>query len=94
MFNLIGFIIAGLIIGVLARLLVPGRQRIGILGTLLIGVVGSLIGGFVASYLGTGDYFELNWIGFVGAVVASAVILTVAKGAGIGAGRDRGRLGR
>jgi len=94
MFNLIGFVIAGLIIGVIARLLVPGRQRIGILGTLLIGVVGSLIGGFVATYLGTGQYFELNVIGFVGAVLASTVVLAVAEAAGVGGSRDRKRLGR
>jgi len=89
-FNLIGFIIAGLIIGALARLILPGRQRIGILMTLLLGIIGSLIGGFVASYLGTGDYFELNFIGFIGAVVASVIVLAVADRAGLAAGSERG----
>lgn len=36
---MIGFIIAGLVIGALARLVLPGRQRIGIGLTLLLGVV-------------------------------------------------------
>src|SRR5215212_9936638 len=43
--HMIGFIIAGLIIGLLARLLLPGRQRIGLLWTLALGVVGSVVGG-------------------------------------------------
>ena len=43
---MIGFLIAGLIIGALARLIVPGRQRLSVLATLGLGLVGSLIGGF------------------------------------------------
>lgn len=46
--SIIGGIVAGLIIGALARLLVPGKQRIGCLLTLLIGVVGALAGGVIA----------------------------------------------
>ncbi|MDX6424015.1 MAG: hypothetical protein QOI67_1486, partial [Gaiellaceae bacterium] len=42
---MIGFLVAGLIIGLLARLILPGRQRIGLLWTLALGVIGSLIGG-------------------------------------------------
>ena len=45
---MIGFLIAGLIIGALARLIMPGRQRIGLLWTLLLGVAGSVIGGVIA----------------------------------------------
>ncbi len=41
---MIGFIVAGLVIGALARLVKPGRQRLGLLATLLLGLVGSVIG--------------------------------------------------
>ncbi len=92
MFNIIGLLIVGLIIGALARLLLPGRQSIGIALTLLLGVAGALIGGLIASAIGTGEIFELNIIGFVVAVIASIVLLAVADRAGIGAGRDRGRI--
>ena len=51
---MIGFIVAGLIIGALARLITPGRQRIGILWTLLLGLAGSVIGGTIANLLSTG----------------------------------------
>jgi len=75
-----GFIIAGLVIGALARLIKPGRQRIGCLGTLLLGLVGSVIGGVIANLLGTGDIFELNVLGFVVAVIASVMLIGVAEG--------------
>ena len=91
---MIGFIVAGLIIGALARLLLPGRQRISLPWTLLLGVIGSVIGGTVANVIGTGGIFELNVIGFVMAVVASVVLLAAAEKRGIGSGPERGRLGR
>ncbi|NUQ89148.1 MAG: GlsB/YeaQ/YmgE family stress response membrane protein, partial [Glycomyces artemisiae] len=55
---MIGFIIAGLVIGALARLIKPGKQSLGILATLVLGLVGSVIGGTIANLLGTGDIWE------------------------------------
>jgi uncharacterized membrane protein YeaQ/YmgE (transglycosylase-associated protein family) len=91
---MIGFIVAGLIIGLLARLLLPGRQKIGLLWTLVLGVLGSVVGGTVANLIGTGDIWELNVIGFIVAVVASVVLLSVAERSGLGAGDRRERLDR
>jgi uncharacterized membrane protein YeaQ/YmgE (transglycosylase-associated protein family) len=91
---MIGFLIAGLIIGALARLLMPGRQRIGLLWTLLLGVAGSVIGGVIANLIGTGDIWELNVFGFIVAVLASVALLVAAERSGLGAGRDPHRLGR
>ncbi|OLF13053.1 hypothetical protein BLA60_07380 [Actinophytocola xinjiangensis] len=72
---MIGFIIAGLIIGALARLIKPGKQNLGILATLLLGLVGSIIGGTIAWLLGTGSIWELNVLGFILAVVASVLLI-------------------
>ena len=91
---MIGFIIAGLIIGALARLLMPGRQKIGLLWTLLLGLAGSVIGGSIANLIGTGDIMELNVIGFIVAVLSAVALLTVAERAGLGEPPDRKRLGR
>ncbi len=77
---MIGFIVAGLIIGALARLLKPGKQNLGILATLLLGLVGSVAGGLIANLLGTGDIFELNVLGFIVAVVVSIALVGVAEG--------------
>ncbi len=83
---MIGFLVAGLVIGALARLVVPGRQRLGILATLALGLVGSLIGGSIAQLFGTGSIWELNVLGFVLAVVAAVLLIGVAESI---AGRDR-----
>jgi uncharacterized membrane protein YeaQ/YmgE (transglycosylase-associated protein family) len=77
---IIGFLIAGLIIGALARLIKPGKQNLSLLATLLLGIVGSLIGGVVASALGTGDIMELNVLGFIVAVIAAVLLIGVAEG--------------
>jgi uncharacterized membrane protein YeaQ/YmgE (transglycosylase-associated protein family) len=90
---MIGFIVAGLIIGALARLLMPGKQKIGLLWTLALGLAGSVIGGTIANLIDTGDIFELNFIGFVAAVVASIGLLAVAERAGLGQGEERKQLG-
>jgi len=91
---MIGLIVAGLIIGALARLLLPGRQKIGLLWTLALGVAGSVIGGTVANLIGTGDIMELNVLGFSVAVFASVALLAAAERAGLGQGEDRQRLSR
>lgn len=76
---MIGFIVAGLVIGALARLIKPGRQNLGLIATLLLGLAGSVIGGVIASALGTGDIFELNVLGFIVAVIAAVLLIGVAE---------------
>ena len=77
---MIGFIVAGLVIGALARLIKPGKQNLSLIVTLLLGLAGSVIGGGIANPLGTGDIFELNVVGFIVAVVASVLLVGVAEG--------------
>jgi len=76
---MIGFIVAGLVIGALARLLKPGRQRLSLLATLGLGLAGSVIGGLAANALGTGGIFELNVLGFVVAVIAAFLLIGAAE---------------
>lgn len=78
---MIGFIVAGLVIGALARLIKPGKQNLSVLVTLLLGLAGSVIGGIIANLLGTGDIFELNFLGFVVAIIAAVLLIGVAEGA-------------
>ena len=86
---MIGFLVAGLIIGALARLFKPGKQNLGLLATLGLGVVGSLIGGTVAWLLGTGSIWELNILGFVLSVVAALLLVGTAEAV---AGKNRTRV--
>lgn len=92
--QIIGLILIGLVIGVIARLVLPGRQRIGVGLTLLLGIAGALVGGIVASAIGTGDIFELNFLGTVVGVLAAAGLIGAADAAGIGRGDRRAELRR
>lgn len=83
---MIGFIVAGLVIGLLARLIKPGRQSLGLVATLLLGLVGSIIGGTIASVIGTGDIWELDFLGFVFSVIAAVLLIGTAESL---AGKDR-----
>ena len=76
---MIGFLVAGLIIGALARLIMPGKQNLSVLATLGLGLVGSLIGGTIAYILGTGSIWELNVLGFVLSVVAAVMLIGTAE---------------
>lgn len=80
MFQILGFLLIGVVIGVLARLLRPGRQNLSMLATIGVGLVAALIGGVVASLIGTGGVDELNVWGFIAAVVAAIILIPVAEG--------------
>lgn len=94
LFDLIGLILVGLVLGVIARLVVPGRQAIGLLRTVLLGVAGAVIGGLIASLVDAGEVFELNFIGFVLAAVASVILLAAGERSGVLRSGDRRRLDR
>ena len=90
---MIGFIVFGLVVGVLARLIVPGRQQLGLGMTVLLGIIGSVVGGIVANALGTGDVLELNVLGSIVAIAASVVLIVIGERTGAlrrHFGRDRG----
>jgi uncharacterized membrane protein YeaQ/YmgE (transglycosylase-associated protein family) len=86
---MIGFIVFGLVVGLLARLVVPGRQHLSIGVTLLLGLVGSVVGGVIANALGTGDVFELNILGSIVAIAAAAFLIIVGDRVGAVSKRDR-----
>ena len=85
--GIIGFLVFGLVVGALARLIKPGKQNLSLVMTLVLGVVGSLIGGVVARFFGTGDFFELNILGAIVAIIAAVVLIGVAEG--VSGGRRR-----
>ena len=80
---MIGFIVFGLVVGVIARLVVPGRQHLGLAMTVGLGLIGSVVGGVVANALGTGDVFELNVLGSLVAIAAAVVLIVVGDRVGL-----------
>ncbi|MCW2493330.1 MAG: hypothetical protein QOH56_1473 [Pseudonocardiales bacterium] len=78
MWNLISFVLLGLVAGAIARLLVPGRHKLGLLRTAVLGMIGSFIGGFIGYLIGH-DKGEggLQVSGIFGSVVGAVIILAV-----------------
>ena len=91
--QILGLIVIGIVIGIIARLVLPGRQSIGVGMTILLGIGGALVGGIVASAIGTGDIFELNIIGTIVGIIAAAGLIGVADSSGLGRGGRRDALG-
>lgn len=87
--QILGLILIGIVIGVIARVVIPGRQHIGVLMTVLFGIGGALIGGTIASEIGEGDIFELNFIGTIFGVIAAVLLIAAAEGLGVGDRRAR-----
>ena len=78
--HVIGFILFGLVVGVIARALMPGRQPMGFILTAILGMAGSFLGSWIGGLIqGQGDAMEAtdpyNWIGAVLGYTAAAVPL-------------------
>ena len=74
MFQVIGTIIFGAVIGVLARIVIPGKQAYGWIVTVLLGVGGALIGYWVWGLVGSGTTFGIDWIRWVISVAGAAIL--------------------
>jgi uncharacterized membrane protein YeaQ/YmgE (transglycosylase-associated protein family) len=85
--QVLGLILIGIVIGVLARLILPGRQHIGFFVTILLGIAGAVIGGVIASAIGEGDIWELNFVGTIVGIVAAIGLIAAAEAIGIGGDR-------
>jgi uncharacterized membrane protein YeaQ/YmgE (transglycosylase-associated protein family) len=73
--GVIGWIIFGLIVGIVAKFLTPGRDPGGFVITAILGIVGALLGGYLGRAIGW--YGQGDPVGFVMAVVGAIVLLAV-----------------
>jgi uncharacterized membrane protein YeaQ/YmgE (transglycosylase-associated protein family) len=75
MFGVLGWIIFGLIAGVIAKLIMPGRDPGGFVVTILLGIAGALVGGFVGRAMGL--YNEGEPAGLILSVIGAIILLGV-----------------
>ena len=73
--SIIGWILFGLVVGVIGKLLMPGRDPGGFVITILLGIAGALLGGFLGRMLGL--YREGDPVGFIMAVLGSIALLAI-----------------
>ena len=73
--NLLGWVLFGVVVGLIARVIMPGKDPLGMIGTLVIGIMGALLGGWVGQALGW--YQADETAGFVSATVGAIIILGI-----------------
>ena len=64
--DILGWIIMGLIVGVLAKWVMPGKDPGGFWVTVLIGIAGAVVGGFISGLLGISGGLIVNLLFAVG----------------------------
>jgi uncharacterized membrane protein YeaQ/YmgE (transglycosylase-associated protein family) len=69
--HIIGQIIFGLVVGVIAKLLMPGRDPGGFIVTALLGIAGALVGTFIGRAIWGADYAA----GWIAAIVGTILLL-------------------
>ena len=72
---MLGWIIFGLIVGIIAKLLMPGRDPGGFVITILLGIAGAMLGGFIGRALGL--YGPGQSAGFFMALLGAILLLTL-----------------
>ena len=94
--EIIGVIIAGIIIGLLGKWVAPGsRDNIPLWLTVVCGIGGVLIGYFVAAALGVAATPGIDWVRWIISVLVAAVLVMIAASVtGVRRGRLTGRRGK
>ncbi len=73
--GILGWILFGLVVGVIAKFVMPGRDPGGIIITILLGIVGAVLGGYIGQALNL--YQPGEPAGFVGAVLGAILVLFI-----------------
>jgi uncharacterized membrane protein YeaQ/YmgE (transglycosylase-associated protein family) len=71
----LGWIVIGLLAGLIAKAITPGRDPSGCLITIVIGIAGAVLAGFLGQKLGW--YHAGEGAGFLAAIVGAVLILLV-----------------
>ncbi|WP_188053083.1 MULTISPECIES: GlsB/YeaQ/YmgE family stress response membrane protein [unclassified Sphingosinithalassobacter] len=73
--TLIGWLLIGLVAGVLGKLIMPGKDPGGIIVTILIGIAGALLAGFIARSMGLA--LDSGWENYAAATVGAIILLAL-----------------
>ena len=75
MFWIIGWIVFGFLIGLIARGVVPGSQQMGCMRTIMLGVAGSFVGGAIGYLLQGGSLIQSS--GWIGSAIGAIIVLAI-----------------
>lgn len=74
-FGVLGWIVFGLVAGVIAKLIMPGKDPGGFAITIVLGIAGALVGGFVGRAMGL--YSEGEAAGLIMSVIGAIILLGI-----------------
>ena len=78
--EIIGVIIAGIIIGLLGKFLAPGdKDNIPIWLTILCGIGGVILGWFIYTAFGGDGSNGIDWVRWIVAILCAAVLVVIAS---------------
>lgn len=88
--SIIGWIVLGLLAGVIAKILLPGRDPGGLIGTTVIGVIGAFVGGWLSAHfldrpISRDFYDGATWLSAIG----GSLVLLIAYRILFGNSRER-----
>ena len=72
---ILGWIVFGFVIGVIARFIMPGRQSMGLIMTTLLGVAGSFLGGWLGTLVQGGPMDISQPSGWIGSIIGAFLLL-------------------
>lgn len=75
LFNLLSWIIFGVIIGVVSYVIDPVDNFRGMLGTIILGILGALVGGLIANLVVGANGVGFNFLAFIIAVLGSLLVV-------------------
>jgi uncharacterized membrane protein YeaQ/YmgE (transglycosylase-associated protein family) len=75
MFGILGWILFGLVAGIIAKLIMPGRDPGGFIITILLGIAGALLGGFLGRTMGL--YGPGEGAGLLMSIVGAVALLAL-----------------
>jgi uncharacterized membrane protein YeaQ/YmgE (transglycosylase-associated protein family) len=75
MMSIIGTIVIGFIVGLIARAVKPGDDKLGLIMTAVLGIAGSFAASYAGAFLGL--YKQGDAAGFIASVVGAVILLVI-----------------
>lgn len=73
--SFLGWILIGLVAGILGKIIMPGKDPGGFIVTILIGIAGALLAGYLSPMMGL--HMEAGWQSYAAATVGAIVLLAL-----------------
>lgn len=71
--DIVWYVVAGLVIGLLARAILPGRQEMSIVATIVLGVIAAVIGGLLWNAI----FPDNEGVAWIGSIIVAIVLLMI-----------------